>query len=521
MSTSQQKARRKGGSRSKGGCGKCRARHLKCDETKPYCRRCSETGMACDGYPTGVLKNQMTIALIAPPIAAYAIPFRIPGSQQDRRLLHYYCVQGAEDLSGHLKSEFWTRLVLQHSYNNISVRQAVVALSCAHQNYTTTNNSGNLTPPDAMVHYSKAMRSLRKYMSAGIDDKGEVSAMVPLICSVLFSCFENTQGNTEAASRHLSSGIAILARYKEGVSLIPDSRKPEHLDLLEQTLTRLDLQASMFDDARPLLTQLDSTVEFETLASSTFKTINDAQADLTRMQNRTLQFLISNNTFKYFPECSLPEKLKMEKQAIEETYAKWNEKLNQYSHDQLIPSKARGGYHSRSEGDRGNGHPTRVLETEVARDPGVAILRIYYQVFQLLLAANFPYDPSVFSGLSNSVNVYKLNRILDLIESTHQAQGEGSRSLAAETGIIAPLFLVVVKCTDPAIFKRAFDLLLALSGRREGMFDGRVLVEIALRFMAQYQTSYSPAALEWRFSNAFDESVNGLDGVARNLGIIP
>ncbi|KAI0444478.1 hypothetical protein F4803DRAFT_250010 [Xylaria telfairii] len=521
MSTSQQKARRKGGPRSKGGCGICKARHLKCDETKPHCRRCSETGAVCDGYPTAVPNNQVATALVSTPIAAYAIPFRIPGSQQDRRLLHYYCVQGAEDLSGHLSSEFWTCLVLQHSHDNITVRQAVVALSCAHQNYITTTHSGNLTSPTAMVHYSKAMRSLRKYMSAGIDDEKEVSAIIPLICSVLFFCFENTQGNTEAAIRHLNSGIAILARHKKGGRLLPDSHNPEHLDLLEQTLARLDLQASMFDDARLPLIRLGSTVESETLASRTFKSIDDAQADLTRLQNRMLQFLISNNQFKFCPEHDLPEELMLEKQAIEEAYAKWNEKLDEYGHDQSISTKMRTSHHASSEGGEEEGHLAQVLETEAAGDPGVAILRIYYYVFQLLLAANFPYDPSVFTGACDSVNAYKLNKILDLIESTPQGQERGGRSLAVETGIIPPLFLVVIKCTDAVIFKRAFGLLSALSGRREGMFDSRVLAEIAFSFMSQYQTPCPPTPLEWQVGNALDESVNGLEGVAKNLGVIP
>ncbi|KAI0457253.1 hypothetical protein F5B21DRAFT_100785 [Xylaria acuta] len=523
MSASEPKTRRRGGPRSKGGCGKCKARHIKCDETKPHCRRCSETGKACDGYSTADPNDQAATALIAPPIAAYAIPFRIPGSQQDRRLLHYYCVQGADDLSGHLSSEFWMRLVLQHSHDHIPVRQAVVALSCAHQYYITAHHSGNLLPAEAMVHYSKAMRSLRKYMSAGIDNKEEVSVVIPLICSVLFFCFENTQGNTEAAIRHLNSGIAILARQKEGGQLMPESRNHEHLDLLEQMLVRFDLQASMFDDARRPLSRLGIAVESETSVSDTFKTIDNAQADLTRLQSRTLQFLISNNLFKFRPEHDLPEKLKLEKQAIEEAYAKWNEKLNRFSHDQSNPPKECSDCHSRNDdaetSDGEEDYSAPVLEA--TRDPAIVILRIHYYVFRLLLAANFPYNPSIFSGPSDSVSVRKLNKVLDLIESTPQAQGAGTRSLAVETGIIAPLFLVVMKCTDPAIIKRAFDLLSALSGRREGMFDSRVLAEIALRITSQYQTPPRSAALEWQAGNALDERVNGLSGVAKNLGIIP
>ncbi|KAI0467761.1 hypothetical protein F4859DRAFT_224484 [Xylaria cf. heliscus] len=522
MLVSQPKAKRKGGPRSKGGCGKCKARHVKCDETKPHCRRCLEIGKACDGYSAAAPNNKAPTALTAPPIAEYAIPFRIPGSQQDRRLLHYYCVQGADSLSGHLSSEFWTRLVLQHSHDHLPVRQAVVALSCAHQYYVTAHHSGAIVPADAMVHYNKAMRSLRKYMSAGIDKKEEVSVVVPLICSVLFFCFENTQGNTEAAIRHLNSGIAILARQKEQGQAVPSNYRYEHLDLLEKMLARFDLQASMFDDTRPPLTRMAPVVGPETSAPDTFKTIDDAQADLTRLQSTMLQFLISNNPFKFCPEHELPEKLKLEKQAIEEAYTRWIEKLNRSNHDKSTPFTERNDYYPGSDGtgtrSEEEGYSVQVLES--AQDPVIAILLIHYYVFRLLLAANFPYDPSVFNGPSNSENANMLNNVLDLIESTPQAQGAGNRSLEVETGIVAPLFLVVMKCTDPAIFKRAFGLLSGLRGRREGMFDSRVLAEISLRIMSQYDISRKSAALEWQAGNALDESVDGLDGLAKNLGIM-
>jgi hypothetical protein len=37
-------------SRSLTGCAACRARHLKCDETRPNCQMCQITGIECPGY---------------------------------------------------------------------------------------------------------------------------------------------------------------------------------------------------------------------------------------------------------------------------------------------------------------------------------------------------------------------------------------------------------------------------------------------------------------------------------------
>ncbi|EGU83430.1 hypothetical protein FOXB_06056 [Fusarium oxysporum f. sp. conglutinans Fo5176] len=42
------KPKRIGGPRSHGACGSCRKSHLKCDETKPSCRRCAVMGYSCE-----------------------------------------------------------------------------------------------------------------------------------------------------------------------------------------------------------------------------------------------------------------------------------------------------------------------------------------------------------------------------------------------------------------------------------------------------------------------------------------
>ncbi|KAI3317260.1 hypothetical protein HD806DRAFT_551001 [Xylariaceae sp. AK1471] len=485
MSPSRPNPIRKGGQRSRRGCRTCKARHIKCDEARPGCQRCLQMGLACGGYSTTDGDQRLINFMNASPITAYAIPFRIPGSQQDRRLLHYFCVRGADDLSGHLSSDFWTRLVLQYSHHYVSVRQAVVALSCAHQNYTTADDICSSSPADAMAQYSRAMRSLRKYMSAGIDSKEAVSAVVPLICSVIFFCFENTQGNTEAALQHLNSGVAILVRHKENEKRTQNDEDRENVDLLEQILTRLDLQASMFDDG------------LKTLAFSIFKTIDNAQADLTRLQSWMLQFLISNNIFKFWSENDLPDDAKLEKKAIEKAYTEWNDKFDRLLHTQK----------------------SQVGKTLQDTD-SITILRIHYYIFQLLLSNNFPYDPSVFSGSSESANSYTLNKILDLVESTPQARGDRSRSLGAETGIIPPLFLIVMKCTDPVIFNRALTLLLNTKGSREGLFNSHVVAEIAMRFASQSQTPPGTVALEWQAGDAIEKAVDGLRGVAKNLGVI-
>ncbi|KAF2216575.1 hypothetical protein CERZMDRAFT_34230 [Cercospora zeae-maydis SCOH1-5] len=43
-------AKRRSTKKSRGGCSRCKAQHLKCDEVKPNCGRCSRLGVQCPGY---------------------------------------------------------------------------------------------------------------------------------------------------------------------------------------------------------------------------------------------------------------------------------------------------------------------------------------------------------------------------------------------------------------------------------------------------------------------------------------
>ncbi|KAH4069175.1 hypothetical protein HBH98_012240 [Parastagonospora nodorum] len=36
--------------KNRSGCKTCKIRKVKCDEEKPFCKRCTSTGRTCDGY---------------------------------------------------------------------------------------------------------------------------------------------------------------------------------------------------------------------------------------------------------------------------------------------------------------------------------------------------------------------------------------------------------------------------------------------------------------------------------------
>ncbi|KAI1330117.1 hypothetical protein F5Y16DRAFT_416190 [Xylariaceae sp. FL0255] len=467
---------RRGGPRSKSGC---ETKHVKCNEGRPHCRRCLETGGICQ-YPVDAATQQGVLAL-----SRYAIPFRIPGSQQDRQLLHYFCVQGSSELTGFLDSDFWSRLVMQRSHDHNVVRQATLALSYAHRCISTTDSSSpdyEPLPAESIVRYNKAMRALRKHLSHNIDMKRASSFVVPLICAILFFCFESTQGNIEAAVQHLDFGLKILSQRPKETSCDPENKD---LTTLRRILARLDLQASIFLLDKGRLPKYVTTCDLKRpyQGPSQFRTIQDAQDELTIILHRQITFLILHKELEFTPGPDLPPKVVAEKRMILELYTRWEAKLDQF--EQKYKAREHEGLHDFS------GH----TETETLHDaayvrskappkstqPASSVLRMHCHLFRLLFKASLPLDESIFTMPEyQSRKIFE--NLLDLAESTLTGRVGTSvtKSVAAETGIVAPLFLISTKCRDTDISYRAFNLL-ATCGRREGLFDAQVATQLVVR----------------------------------------
>lgn len=134
-----------------------RIRRVECDEAKPACMKCTRTGRKCDGYPIASSPLQSIVADPNVPHSKsiarvalettffYSLPFKIPGSQNDRQLLHYYCVHASSELAGfsYGAADFWSQLVLQYSHDQPVVRGALIAVASVHRNFVTKEAPGD------------------------------------------------------------------------------------------------------------------------------------------------------------------------------------------------------------------------------------------------------------------------------------------------------------------------------------------------------------------------------------------
>lgn len=292
----------------------------------------------------------------------------------------------------------------------------------------------------SLAHYGKALRALSKRIEVGDD----AAIRVALLCCILFYCFSATVGDVEGAMQHLDRGLhVVMANRRENRDAVDES--------ICRMLERLDLQASLFDDTR-----MPSLLVGCVRDADRFETLEDAQCALDMVQRRIFRFLIANAQLKDEQLENIPDLVIQEKQLLIAQHEAWHDKFTQ------LIDKLKGENNSKY---------------------GIQILQIHHRITNMLLDANFPPNPEPFECCPNR----EAHSIIDLAEDILQYTKQRNSSLGVvqnlkynvslETGVVAPLSLLAVKCSDETVCKRAMDLL-AGANRKEGLYDASTMAAV-------------------------------------------
>lgn len=168
-------------------------RRVKCDEAKPTCYRCTSTGRKCDGYSehgdgtdTRVTedKAQQPSTQLVRLSALELRPFGTPGTDRERRSLHFFCFRPVTHLSGFYgDDDFWSHWVLQAAYHDEGIRHAIVALSSIYERFEKLGRSDSSDNDDQLEF------SLRQYnLAIGKLVNQPVTYNRPTADSYLASC---------------------------------------------------------------------------------------------------------------------------------------------------------------------------------------------------------------------------------------------------------------------------------------------------------------------------------------------
>ncbi|KAI1863055.1 hypothetical protein JX265_009101 [Neoarthrinium moseri] len=489
--------RRKKHARSAAGCGICRARHVRCDETRPSCNECVRTGRHCDGYSSSRIPNGPSNSLDRPvrsvlPLihhtgtALLALSKNMEPSAQ--RALQYFQFETAEQFSGCFQDEFWTTLVLQISQQEDCVCHALIALATLHEHFRDKHSSlpktivqssaareTGIDLPQrqqydrAAKHYTKAIGLLQSH----IFSKGFDNLEVTLLCCLLCAGFEILRGFYNAAQTHIQGGITIIAKWQSQESGIrgtsPSSPKGY---LVRRTLapmfSRLAMQATLFSDVQPTCSKNHSSLisctadlgerghRFESLTLAR-DAIHSLLWQIFFLPTRGhLKTNIKSNRSRNKRRADFAMRL-------DEWYAALTGYLNTVKTQEYIG------------GDRGK------------RRAATSSLMLYYKAARVMISTCLQDDEMMFDDFEDDFR-HIVNEAEDLLLplayqslSTEQCQRYQAKvsHFSLESGIVPVLYYVALKCRVPQIRYRALALMSDTPNRREGVWESAAAALVA------------------------------------------
>jgi hypothetical protein len=201
-----------------------RARHIKCDETRPVCQRCIASQRACEGYNDDHddTRDKSALVHIAPrkrralpacgPIRAIT-NIRVRLNSIECQAFDFFRLETIKQLPGGSSDLLWERLALYMSVKESAVAHAVVALASLHRSLA---RGGSGVPEStqyelALQYCNKAMSSMRGIIAVpSSTTRTDCDVEILLILTLLLFSFEVLHGQWNRAALHLRSGLRVV-----------------------------------------------------------------------------------------------------------------------------------------------------------------------------------------------------------------------------------------------------------------------------------------------------------------------
>lgn len=420
------------------GCITCKIRKVKCDEGKPWCRRCTDTGRKCDGYR--VSKELMSrpkklpfLVKLSPTTDASALSGDLCGDE--KLWVHHFSHHAGPALSGPADRDFWSQMLPQLALREAPVRWAMLAFSASYcrTEAMRTDNAPTIPQQISIQYYCKAITSLQRHIN---ERGGDIE--VPLACCLLFCCLELLYVDRLRMLEQLQNGLKILdsmpSHDRDGPFIALFKQK------LRQIFTRLDGQSTLLGKSASAAPNAIQT----TASREAFADLFEAKEALDDLSSRSLNFVRHAN------DTAVPGS---EWPTVSQSLAQ------SQLHEQLLIWRLR-------------------LDKTVSLGGDDRAAKL----LQIQGIASFIYLSACFQPSEMLYDAYWLE-FSALIRMAESVLAESSLpSFSIEVNIVLPLYLTAYKCRDPQLRRKAIDLLQSFRGR-EGMWDSMIHGRIARRIV--------------------------------------
>ncbi|CRG82773.1 hypothetical protein PISL3812_00119 [Talaromyces islandicus] len=212
------KRRRASAPKTRTGCGTCKIRHKRCDETKPVCNICSRTGRICDGYidpSTGQRFGGNSHSHSHGRVSSVRglAPRSLFANEEEAQGFRFFETATGIQMAAALGNHGWTPPLLQLSHQNPAICYAVIANGIMSRRYevdelfASRDLQANSLRQTALQQYGKAVACFRSQLAEG----NAVLLETAPACCVLLIMFEFMQGNADGVLLHLKNATRLTA----------------------------------------------------------------------------------------------------------------------------------------------------------------------------------------------------------------------------------------------------------------------------------------------------------------------
>jgi Fungal Zn(2)-Cys(6) binuclear cluster domain len=288
-----------------------RIRKIKCDENKPFCQKCVNTGRTCDGYESpfrfftsqpinsthaGGIKSDVGIQPIRPTFIEIA-------PQEIDLLNRYFSTKTMFDVK--LGCDEEARQVLQASLTDPPIRHAVSSLRALREDLEKSGDGqasiAQQTPSYyyGLQQYSMALGGLASNLSSPSSNRLQSA----LLCCQVFISIEQVRKNYAAMAQHIIRGLRIMHEYRARPYFVAANKMlPAHHDqlpFLDVFIIKLFAAPCKFADP-PATADVSGKTSSARLISSHQQPVEscdlriiapDMRTELTRIAASTLEFL--------------------------------------------------------------------------------------------------------------------------------------------------------------------------------------------------------------------------------------
>lgn len=436
-----------------------RFRRVKCDETRPSCRRCISYNGVCSGYVRLDLcrvEPRKKPLQIAPKLKYWFEQISYPPSTavfktaREQRYLSIFCTKTAVDLKGYFEGDIWTRLVAQVSQADPSIRHAVVAIVAASflcyrkSSLPWIEDQRKEHEQFALKHYGIAIKELRDAVAQGTKDLQKV-----LISAFVIICFENMFGSVEFA----------VAQTNAALKLMYDSAQNNREDQLDDDLVtaflRLDIQNLTFKDNRSSESHLSMESYWKMYSDETvpkFVSVDHGKDYFILLLQRALHFVARINGGSFWSSQMnqlIPESHRPQMKAYGVKLQQWKESYQPFL-DAPVTT-----------------HSDREYLVVLSIHLHACALELYTSV-----------------SLDEVQNIRKymflFEKMVQLAKTilSHRFLKEGDSLFTAEIQYIVSVFVCAIRCPHGLVRREAIALL-RQNPRREGLWDSILAANVA------------------------------------------